>query len=93
VQFPAESYISGSQQIEYNDRGPSPGPGSRPEQNFTAKPSISVFNNISILTGAQLKVNRVEFQVSPFVNMQVVPVVYRREDFYYGLRLRAFYNF
>jgi hypothetical protein len=54
---------------------------------------IVAFNNAVISIGLQKQWKNVVMQAVPFISPQLTSVAYKREDFYFGLGLRALYRF
>jgi hypothetical protein len=51
------------------------------------------FNNIVLSAGIQKQLKPLLVQLSPFMSPQLRQVVYKKESFYYGIRLRVLYSF
>jgi hypothetical protein len=51
------------------------------------------FNNAVVTFGIQKTIRRLTFQLSPYLSPQLKRVDYKKENCYYGLRLRTFFEF
>ena len=60
---------------------------------FNCNNNSLLFNNTVISAGLQKQFKQILLQVSPFLSPQLKKVDYKKEDIYYGLRVRAFYSF
>ena len=84
--------IYARQVIEYGHFNPGlPEPPKR-EWSEVRVPALA-FNNAVISAGVQKRWGHFVAQLSPYVCPQLTQVVYKKEDFYAGLRFRLFYSF
>ena len=60
---------------------------------FVAKYPPAYFNNCVITGGIQKTIHRFVFQLSPYLSPQIKKVDYKKENCYYGLRFRTFFQF
>ncbi len=58
----------------------------------TKYPTV-LFNNIVLSVGVEKKWNRFAFQATPYISPQLTSVAYKKENVYFGFRLRALYSF
>jgi PBP1b-binding outer membrane lipoprotein LpoB len=84
--------IYNRQHVEYHHQR-SALPNDMQTQAFTMNYPPVLFNNIVFSLGMQRRFGRFGVQAIPFVSPQLIKVDYRKEKVFYGLRLRAYYEF